>query len=704
MKKFLLLTSFLLYNILSLLQQGGAGGEVLAQNLNMISDGAIISIYSDSVIIDGNFIHQGNDSIINSGNLYLTGDWTNNNSSGKIFTDGPDGWLHLTGASQTIGGTTITHFNNLELAGTGVKQLSGIDAEIEDTLALNDREFSAGDNTVFVLNSNTGVVTRTNTMTGGFVSNTNNGGLSRQTLSASVYSFPVGSAAGTLRYRPVDLIPASSAANTFKVRMANVNPTGETYDITLKDSSLCNVNPDFYHRIFHASGTDAADVKIYFDAASDGNYEAIAHWQNLPQWENTGSNLLTTGSPLSSLTKSGWNDFSTNPFALAMLSPAPPTINASGPVTFCAGDSVTLSAGSGYDSYLWNNGETDSTITVTTSGNYSVTATNGGVCSSSSANIITVTVNSLPSPVITSSGSTTICQGDSVILNAGGGYAGYLWSNNSADSSITVNSSGNFSVTVTDAAGCTGSSAPVSVSVNNPIPSITANGSTVFCEGGNVTLDAGNGFSAYLWSNGETSQVINVDSSGNFSVTVTDAAGCSGTSQAVTSVTVNSAPLVTVSPDDTINLGLSDTLVAGGAVNYQWEPGNGSGTAFIVSPAEETTYTVIGTDSNGCTDTATVKISVDSKCVYWLPNIFSPNGDAQNDELKIYGRGLEWIYLTVYDRWGNRVFESSDINTPWDGNYKGEVLNTGVYVYILKGKCLGSGEEFEQHGNVTLTK
>ena len=59
---------------------------------------------------------------------------------------------------------------------------------------------------------------------------------------------------------------------------------------------------------------------------------------------------------------------------------------------------------------------------------------------------------------------------------------------------------------------------------------------------------------------------------------------------------------------------------------------------------------------------AFVKIYVDTKCVYWLPNIFSPNGDAQNDELKIYGRGLEWIYLSIFDRWGNRVFESSDVN------------------------------------------
>lgn len=698
MKKFLLFTSFFLFNTLSSFQWKGSGGEVLAQTPDtiMFSDGALISIYSDSVIIDGNFIHQGNDTIENYGNVYLTGDWINNNPSNKIFTNGTDGWLHLSGASQTISGTTPTHFNNLELSGTGVKQLNSIDAEVEDTLALNDREFLAGDNTVFVLNNNPGVITRMNTMTGGFVSSTNNGGLSRQTLSNTAYSFPVGSSSGTLRYRPVDLIPNASSANTFKVRMANVNPTVENYDVSLKDSSICIVNLNFYHRIFHSSGTDAADVKIYFDAAADGNFQTIAHWQNIPQWENTLNNTANSGSPLSSLTKSAWNNFSNNPFALAAIAPAPPTVIASGPTTICQGGSVTLMA-SPADSFLWSNGLTTQNITVTDSGSYSVTVTNNG-CSASSA-VVQVMVNNFIPPSISSSGSSAFCQGDT--LDAGAGYSGYIWSNSQITQTVVVDSGGTYAVTVTSSNGCTGTA---SVTINNSVPVILAIGSTTFCEGGNVTLDAGNGFSTYLWSNGETTQTVNVGSGGNYFVTVTDSSGCSGISQTAATVTVNPAPNVTASPDDTINLGQSDTLLAIGALSYQWEPGNGSGTTFIVSPKEETTYTVIGTDSNGCVDTAMVKIYVDVKCVYWLPNIFSPNGDAQNDELKIYGRGLEWIALTIYDRWGNRVFETSDINAPWDGNYNGGLLNTGVYVYILKGKCVSTGEEFEQHGNVTLTR
>ena len=217
---------------------------------------------------------------------------------------GLPGWVRLEGATQTLDGTTFTLFNNLELKGTGIKQLTTVDTEIEDVLALNDREFAANDFTVFVTGTGTGLVTRTNVMTGGFVSSTNNGGLSRNMLAASVYVFPVGSTTGITRYRPVDITPNSAAAHTFKVRMANVNATAEGFDLTVKDPLLCIINPDYYHRIFRTGGASPADIKIYYDASADGSYQTIAHWQNIPEWEDTGGNTAGTGpAPFSSLTK-----------------------------------------------------------------------------------------------------------------------------------------------------------------------------------------------------------------------------------------------------------------------------------------------------------------------------------------------------------------------------------------------------------------
>src|SRR5262249_40680444 len=140
-----------------------------------------------------------------------------------------------------------------------------------------------------------------------------------------------------------------------------------------------------------------------------------------------------------------------------------------------------------------------------------------------------VTVNPLPTATITPGGSTTFCQGGSVTLTASSGVS-YHWSTNETTSSINVTSSGNYTVQVTDANGCSATSAATQVTVN-PLPAatITPSGSTTFCQGGSVTLTASSGVS-YHWSTNETTSSINVTSSGNYTVQVTDANGCSATS------------------------------------------------------------------------------------------------------------------------------------------------------------------------------
>ncbi|MDO9185898.1 MAG: gliding motility-associated C-terminal domain-containing protein [Bacteroidia bacterium] len=281
--------------------------------IDVINNGLPVRNSNDSVIIMGNLTHQNNGSIANSGSFYISGDLINNNPSGTIFSNGTNGWLHLNGGMQNIGGNTSTHFNNLNLSGTGVKQLNGVNTEIEDTLALNDREFASGDNTVLVMATGTGVVTRSN----GFVSSTNDGGLSRNTLSTSTYSFPVGSSAGTSLFRPVDVTPNSVTANTFKVRMANVNATAEGFDLAVKDVALGEINPNFYHRINRVNGNSFADITIYYDSILDGDFTAMAQWGTTSQWENLGAVATTSNYGFPGLTKTGIYNFSTTPFALS---------------------------------------------------------------------------------------------------------------------------------------------------------------------------------------------------------------------------------------------------------------------------------------------------------------------------------------------------------------------------------------------------
>lgn len=275
------------------------------------------------------------------------------------------------------------------------------------------------------------------------------------------------------------------------------------------------------------------------------------------------------------------------------------TITAGGPTNFCQGGSVTLTANTG-SSYLWSNGATSQSINVTSAGTYTVTVTISGSGSAVSSPV-TVNVYTLPTATISAGGSTTFCQGGSVTLTASAGSA-YLWSpGNQTSQSITVSTSGTYNVRVTNSNGCSKTSSNTTVTVN-PLPtaSVTAGGSTTFCQGGAVTLTSSSG-SSYLWSPGnQTTQSIQANTSGTYSVKVTNSNGCFSTSSG-TIVTVNSLPTATISASGSLNLtqGQSVTLTANTNTAYLWSPGGQTTKSITVSTAGS--YTVRVTNSNGCT-------------------------------------------------------------------------------------------------------
>jgi len=240
----------------------------------------------------------------------------------------------------------------------------------------------------------------------------------------------------------------------------------------------------------------------------------------------------------------------------------------SGDTSFCEGDSALLSANDGEGfMYQWLQegseipGATDQNYTAATSGFYSVKVTNAWGCDSVS-NTIHITVNPHPVAVVTPLGSTSICEGESVLLNANTGSGlSYQWSENgetisgATNSSYQASSAGDFSVQV-DSNGCSSSSSTVTITVN-PLPVIYLGNDTTVCDTSGLILDAGDGFAAYNWSTGATSQTIEVSTSGIYSTTVTDANGCSATDTINVTVTnctgiqsVNSvAPSIDIFPN-----------------------------------------------------------------------------------------------------------------------------------------------------------
>ncbi|MBI4649385.1 MAG: gliding motility-associated C-terminal domain-containing protein, partial [Bacteroidia bacterium] len=144
-----------------------------------------------------------------------------------------------------------------------------------------------------------------------------------------------------------------------------------------------------------------------------------------------------------------------------------------------------------------------------------------------------------------------------------------------------------------------------------------------------------------------------------------------------------------------------------GGLHYRWSPPDGLSCTdcqqTYASPEETTVYTLEVTDTNGCISTTGITINVNFSFVIFIPDIFSPNGDGNNDMLYVRGKKIQTIRFAVYDRWGEKVFETTDIDTGWDGTYRGKPMNPAVFVYYVTGK-FENGDEIKISGNVALVR
>jgi gliding motility-associated-like protein len=320
---------------------------------------------------------------------------------------------------QFITSTTavVTTFNNLTLNGTGIgttnrkTTLSGVNAitGANGILSINDRELETQTNTMFVLNPALAAVTNTTTPFGseGFVSSSLGGTLSRATNSSGPYLFPTGSSAGTLRYRPVTLTPASGSANTFTARLGNNTATLDGFDVAQIDTTMCKVTALFYHQITRSAGTDNAGIDIFYDQAADGPWDGLAQW-NTPStalWNNLGSVTQTTTATFNDILKVNWADFSNSPYILARNKLADPVFACSDVCVNSTGNIFTATGSS--TGYSWStpsgttitSGQGTGSITVdwnSTGGPIYVTATNSVGCFSDS---VSCTVNVSTPPV-----------------------------------------------------------------------------------------------------------------------------------------------------------------------------------------------------------------------------------------------------------------------------------------------------------------
>ncbi|MES2515168.1 MAG: gliding motility-associated C-terminal domain-containing protein [Bacteroidota bacterium] len=359
--------------------------------------------------------------------------------------------------------------------------------------------------------------------------------------------------------------------------------------------------------------------------------------------------------------------------------------------------------------YLWNNGANTATTSVLNSGVYTVTLTNS--CGQAVSSV-SVTVSSMPALVV-SPQSSQLCPGSTVTLTATSSNAGnFVWSTGvTGTNSILVPTAGIYSVTVSNLCG----SKTVTASVGNltMTPIVISSNSYSICPNETATLTAtggiltGFGSSSYAWSNSTATGSVNTTTGGVVILSVTNFCGTYTQSVNVNVNPLNAAivanptsgysPLVVSFSNNSIN-----------ANTYLWDFGNGNiaNTQNVSNQVYNTgVYTVYLTVTNGvCTDmdSVTIDVTLESPTLY-VPNAFTPNGDSINDIFWIGATNIKEFNIIIFDRWGLKLFESSDLSISWTGMVNGKEVPDGCYFYLINAKGIDD-VGIKKQGTVTLFK
>lgn len=390
---------------------------------------------------------------------------------------------------------------------------------------------------------------------------------------------------------PFETYAWSTGANTGNI---TVNQAG-TYAVTVSNARGCTASTSVAVNL----GTAPTAAISTSANACNGSATLTATGGVGYQWSTgatTASIGTTTSGPYTVTVTNAAGCTATSSVSASI--PPPPQVQVSGPGLLCQGSTATLTATSGFTSYLWSNGATSASIPATQSASYTVTATDAAGCTATAA--FPLSFEPLPTSNIV--GQASFCSGSSTDLLVNGDFSSCIWSNGSTATTITVAQPGLYTVTVTNAQGCTATNAQAVTVGAGLSPAIAQ--ATVGCSG-IATLDAGSGFANYLWSNGETSSSISTANAGNYSVTVSDMSGCTGS--AASNLVFPPPPIAAINGPSSACAGTTATLDASaGFANYLWSTGE---TTASIAAGQSGSYAVTVTDAAGCTATASQQFS-----------------------------------------------------------------------------------------------
>lgn len=396
-----------------------------------------------------------------------------------------------------------------------------------------------------------------------------------------------------------------------------------------------------------------------------------------------------------------------------------PTVSSASDTAVCFGSPLILVSNSNGGIVHWTDDENNFSIDSDTLNLVEViqpmtiliSAINSSGCQSSLDTILISVLPNEAAPMI--SNNDTICEGEDLSLSASSltgtqfywnGPNGYI-SNSPNDTifDINLNQWGIYSVYTTNGY-CYSDTAEIDIFVY-PLPTIEIVGDSILCFSDSVLLSVYSS-DPFYWNDLDTSvdRIIKPDFSQWYYVTTEHYCGIFYDS---IFVTVHSLPIIELGANQTVLLGLGVEVGVQDDLNYSWFPTNGLNcnncSTVYASPEEETEYFLSVVDENGCTANDSITIFVFNESTCFIPNSFTPNSDGVNDVFLPQIYGIENYSLMVFNRDGEKIFQSSDALIGWDGTFKGEISQDGTYVYLVSGIDL-HGETQEWRGHVNLLR
>lgn len=629
----------------------------------MLIDGDLINLNNNAVSgsLPG-LSFDPNSTFVVKGNWDNSGDFTAHNSTVELDSS----------AEQWITGSSITTFHNLILKGSvlyNVKRQT-IDAIIDEqgTLQVINAELATDNNIMQVLNANNTAISADQ----GFISSLGDAYVSWQTNSTNTYEFPVGSSLGTLRKRVARIAPNTTTNQNIGVRFANSDATIENFDRAMHELEICDINEKFYHRIYGLEGNGALDIALQYVPSEDGNWDKLVNWENVParEW----ALISNSGASSDFISIKNFSAVSDTAFAFGKTLSAAMAIN---PKSICVGDQaqVEVSGSSNQVTLTWiepiDASLPSGLFTLPLVFNVMPTATtiykveiedNGCIVTLEDTLFVEqeseLSVSISPDPVF-------VCEGAPITFyadTAGGGPTGIIkWLVNGVEQigqnadSFYIASANNGDVVRAlygTLAGCSGEATSNLVTVRTT-SELTA---AII---GDDQICAPQGQSIPLIVDVNAPSGLDYDITWSSDVELSCYNACTGVF-ANPEVGDSAYVYVTISPRDNSDCIVSDSVL------------------------------VCALDIPGL----------------FVPSAFTPNGDTDNDLLKILGDTEEFDLevFQVYNRWGEIVFETDNFNVGWDGIYKDKEQELDVYVYYLKAQHQETGENNEQQGHVTLLR